>query len=240
VKLVQTDTTVPSAIQSLKEYFKKLTADSELKDKSLARARVAILNEIAFRRAGIVSVISENLTADIEGRLARICEVLGTKNVFLLPGGALEHYLPSFDGSPYSLDDAAKRSAVEAEVALLSQGRLDSELPEGYGALFYNIASLPANPPVDTDTVLLRYLGDYVHQFQGLVLTNQDWGLEQLKSQLSVSTAGVGKLFEIEKFERPEVSQFRARIRIREPNRRFVDISHDTNAGMRRFEFKSD
>jgi hypothetical protein len=129
---------------------------------------------------------------------------------------------------------------VEAEVALLSQGGLDSELATRYGALFDNVASLPAKPPVDTDAVLLRYLGDYVHQFQGLVLINHDWGLEQLKSQLSVTTAGLGKLFEIEKFERPEERQFLARVRIREPNRRFVDISHDTNAGMRRFEFKTD
>jgi hypothetical protein len=238
VRLVQADSTTPSTIHSLKKYIEKLAETGELKDKSLARARVAILTEIASRRAEIVPVISEKLTTDIEGRLARVAEVLRTKNVFLLPGGALEHYLPLYGGNRYTLDDAAKRKAVEAEVALLSQGQEDSELPKRYGGLLEVIARLPAKSPVDTDAVLLRYLGDYVHQFQGLVLSTPDWGLDQLKAQLSVSSAGLGKLFEIEKFERSGERQFQARIRIREPNQRFVDISHDTNAGMRIFELK--
>jgi hypothetical protein len=227
-------------LEELKAFIESLLVDGALRDKNLARARVAVLTDLAGCRAEIASVISEPLALDIEGRLTRIVEVLRTKNVFLLPGGALEHYLPSYNGHRYSLPEAAKRTAVEAEVTGLSEGQFDEVLARRYRALFDNIARLPAKAPVDTDAVLLGYLSDYIHHLQGLVLTHEDWGLTQLNAHFVTSSTGLGKLFQITEFDRHERIQFSATVRVGGLDRRIVHVSHDTNAGMRKFALQTE
>ena len=238
--MVRSNEPTSPALKKLKEYIESLAAEGALRDKNLARARVAVLTDLIARRAEIAPLISEALVADIEGRLTRIVETLRTKNVFLLPGGALEHYLPSYAGDRYSLNEAAKRKAVEAEVTKLSEGEFDEVLAQRYGALFENIVRLPAKAPVDTDAVLLGYLGDYVYRLQGLVVGNGDWGLGQLNAHFAASSTGLGKLFEIVQFERRGHNEFLATVRVQGTDRRIVNVSHDTNAGMRKFELKAE
>ncbi len=136
------------ALDELKAFIEDLPKkDGSLADENLAKARVAVLIDLHARPSEITSVISVTFAKDIQGRLTSIVGLLRKKNVFLLPGGALEHYLPSYSGHRYKLKELAKRSAVEAEVSALSKGLYDDKLAERYGALFENIARLPANLP---------------------------------------------------------------------------------------------
>jgi hypothetical protein len=61
------------------------------------------------------------LIATIEGRLREIQATPQRKHIFLLGGGAIEHYAPSYTGDRYALNDGAKKKAVAAEIALLTR-----------------------------------------------------------------------------------------------------------------------
>ena len=161
------------------------------------------------------------------------------KHIFLLGAGALEHYLPSYVGDRYSLNDAAKKNAVAAEVVLLASGAVDSSLAERYGELFRCIQELPSKPPVDTDSVLRGYVGNYIHDLQGLVVSKPDWGQEQITGYFQTSPTALGRLVTLLEFERFKMGEFRAVLKITGSQGLLVDVTHETNAGMRRFEFKS-
>jgi hypothetical protein len=239
VQKVQTSTDQSANIKELKYYISNIAEGGELRDKNLARARVAVLIDLVGRRHDIAAVLSEELAAEIEGRLDRIIEILRTRNVFVLRGGAIEHYLPSYSGHRYALSDSAKRAAVETEVSLLSSGTLDDQLAERYGGLFDNIRALPAKAPVDTDAVLTEYLGDYIHRLQGLVIDHPQWMAEQINARFSADSSGLGKLFNLAEFRRAEGNAFSAIITIIGPEARRVQISQDTNAGMRKFTIEA-
>ena len=157
----------------------------------------------------------------------------------MLPGGALEHYLPAYRGNRYSLEDAAKRTAVETEVSFLSTGAGDSNLEERYGILFRSIVQLPAKAPIDTDAILVGYLADYVHRLQGLVITHLDWKAGEFNAHFAASATGIGKLFQITEFARVRDNEFSATIGIDGTEKRMVRVSHETNAGMRRFTIET-
>ncbi|MBI4725468.1 MAG: hypothetical protein HY765_10975, partial [Rhodomicrobium sp.] len=136
--------TPSSAVDGLKTYIKSLRKNGDFIEKGLTRARVALLTDLRGRRDEIVPIITEALAKDIDGRLNQILRLLAAKNVFVLTGGALEHYLPSYSGHRYKLEDSTKRATIEAEVLALSQGIYDSQLAERYRDLFENIVKLPA------------------------------------------------------------------------------------------------
>jgi len=96
-------------IGALQAYFGSLPDDS----KKLARQRVAVLVDIAANRSALLAALTEPLIADIEGRLRQVKAALQQKNIFLLGGGALEHYLPSYAGDRYTLNDGACPSSEQ-------------------------------------------------------------------------------------------------------------------------------
>jgi hypothetical protein len=152
----------------------------------------------------------------------------------------LEHYLPSYSGHRYVLSDGAKKAAVAAEVFLLGTGVVDDGLAERYGELFRCIEVLPAKPPVDTENVLRGYVSGYIHELQGLVVSKPEWGKDQIIAHFNSSQTGLGKLITLDEFARSRVGEFRAVLKIAGSQARFVDVSHETNAGMRRFTFRSE
>ena len=235
IRTIELATSTQGVVAALRQYFGTLPEDP----KKLARQRVALLVEIASNRTLLVPVLTETLLADIEGRLHQVQTALRNKQIFLLGGGALEHYLPSYAGDRHALNDSAKKNAVASEVALLATGAIDDALEDRYGELFKCIEALPAKPPVDTDDVLRRYVSTYIHDLQGLVVSKPDWSKEQITGYFESSQMGLGKLVTLLEFERQSRSEFRAVLRIAGPQARFVDVSHETNAGMRRFTFRA-
>jgi hypothetical protein len=234
VRTIENDGNPQGVVAALQCYFRGLSDDA----KKLAGQRVAVLVEIAANRDALSEVLGSQLLTSIEGRLSQVQAVLQTKNIFLLRGGALEHYLPSYGGDRYALNDSAKKAAVAAEVALLSTGTVDDALVDRYGELFRCIEALPAKPPVDVETVLRSYVSGYIHELQGLVVSKPGWGKEQIVSHFGTSPTGIGKLIKLAEFERPRDGEFRALLEIAGQRARFVDVSHETNAGMQRFTFR--
>lgn len=240
IAVIRAATITNPAVDKLKSFIQPLVnASGSFDKKSLAKARVALLTDLRWHRNEIVDVIGAQMARDIEGRLNQVVGALRNKNVFVLSGGALEHYLPSYTGSSYTLEDSAKRSAVSAEIIELSLGTYDTTLAKRYGELYEKIEQLPAKPPVDTDKVLINYLASYVHEVQGKFLANPDWGMDQLNAHFLGLSSGVGKLFQITQFTRQAANQFSATVRIMDSEGRNVSISHETNAGMRQFDLKN-
>jgi AAA domain, putative AbiEii toxin, Type IV TA system len=236
VRAVEAATNAQDAIAGLQRYFQTLPDDP----KKLAKQRVAVLIGIAANREALLPFLTEQRVSSIEGRLRQIQAALRTKNILLLGGGALEHYLPSYSGDRYALSDGAKKTAVAAEVALLATGAVDNCLEDRYGELFRCIERLPAKPPVDTENVLRGYVSGYIHELQGLVVSKPDWGKDQIIAHFNSSQSGLGKLITLTEFERPKDGEFLAVLKIAGPQSRLVDVSHETNAGMRRFAFRSE
>ncbi|TLG77872.1 TOPRIM nucleotidyl transferase/hydrolase domain-containing protein [Methylocystis sp. B8] len=236
VRAIESIANAQGAVAALQTYFGTLLQDT----KKLARQRVAVLAEMAGNRNALLPVLTDQLIANIEGRLRQVQAALQKKHIFLLGGGALEHYLPSYTGERYALNDRAKKKAVAAEIALLATGTVDHGLAERYGELFKCIEMLPAKPPVDTESVLRRYVSSYIHDLQGLVVSKPNWGKEQIATHFNSSQTGLGKLITLSEFERPRKSEFRAVLKIAGPQGYLVEVSHETNAGMRRFAFRSE
>jgi hypothetical protein len=193
-------------VVEIQTYFGTLREDDK---KKLARQRVAVLIEIAANRDDLLPVLTAELIADIEGRLRCVQATLRETHIFVLGGGAIEHYLPLYVGERYVLSDDAKKNAITAEIALLATGTLDDTLAERYGELFKCIEALPAKPPVDTESVLRGYVSNYIHELQGLVLTKPDWGKEQIVAHFESSHTGLSKLITLAEFQRPREGEFR-------------------------------
>ena len=226
-------------VADLKSYLDDISEEGALQGKQLQKARIAILVTMTRSKEDLIAATSKALVTDIQGRLNQIIMALRQVNVILLPGGALEHYLPSYEGPLYGLKEGAKRAAVESEVALLSSGA-STDLKARYRELLDSISLLPATPEVDTDATLERYLGNYVHELQGLVLDHPSWSAEELNAYFENAASGLGRLFTVSAFNRIGGDKFEATISVSGPtSARVICVSQDTNAGMRNFSFKA-
>ena len=226
-------------VADLKNYLDEITEGGTPQGKQLQKARIATLVTMTRSKEDLIAATSQALVADIQGRLNQIIVALRKVNVILLPGGALEHYLPSYKGPLYGLKEGAKRAAVESEVVLLGSGA-STDLKARYGELFDSISLLPATSEVDTDATLKRYLGNYVHELQGLVLDHPSWSANELNAYFANAPSGLGRLFTVSAFNRTGGDKFEATISISGPtSARVVSVSQDTNAGMRNFSFKA-
>ena len=223
---------------SLKCYLDSLAIDNKIQDGNLRKARLAVLVEIGRSNNTISAIASRNLVSDIQGRLRQIVNALQEVNVILLPGGALEHYLPSYKGCPYHLDKDVKRKAVEDEIQLLAANQ-DIDLMDRYKELFTCICKLPSKPPVDIIPILKKYLGDYVHELQGQFINNPEWSSDEFNDYFTKASSKFGKLFKVKIFNRISRNEFKAIITVLGPTSMWeTEVSNDTNAGMRKFSLK--
>jgi len=227
-------------VRPLREFLQSLGA-AEWGKEQLAKARVATLVHLRRQKGALVRATSAKLVQEIEGRLNQIVSALKSKNIFLLPGGALEHYLPSYGGDVYRLDDAAKRTAVEGELSFLSAVSSDETLEARYGDLFGAIKLFPAKYEVDIDKTLTDYLTKYIVELQGLVVRKADIRKEQIEETIATLMPGVTRIFKLAEFDRGKGSEFQAKIILQGQlggSRRFVAVTHQTNAGMRQFSIQ--
>ena len=161
--------TVPAAVTRLVEFLNNLGPRTGWDSRKYAKARVAILTAMSRCPTEMTEVLSEALVSDVEGRRAKIVEALKQKRVFLLPGGTIERYLPSYAGDHYEVTDEAKKQAVAAECELLAATPTPAALAARYGTLYDIVCSLPAKQEVDLERVLRKYLGRYIHDLQACI-----------------------------------------------------------------------
>jgi hypothetical protein len=239
IRAIKGKADLPVDTEPLRAYFLELfPGDAQLTGKNLGRARVAFLVHMHRFREPTIRATSANDVRDIEGRLTQIVTALRERKVMLLPGGALEHYLPSYEGDLYRLKDDAKRVAVVKEIGVLASGMSDTDLTDRYGEFLSIIKLLPAKQTVETDKTLLDYLSKYIHDLQNAFVKDPEADGARLAAVIELSTPGISHLFTLQTFERTGKKQFSATIRVRgrlgDPDR-YVPVTHQTNAGMQDF-----
>jgi hypothetical protein len=205
-----------------------------------AKGRVATLTAISRTRSEVVGLTSESQVKDVEGRLLQICAALKQKNIFLLPGGTLERYLPSYTGHPYEIVDDAKNTAVAMELEFMTSVTDTNVLASRYGELYHVVCALPSKATVDPDPVLKSHLSDYIHALQSAIVQNASWNLDELRAFLATRHAATSKIFVLTQFKRTATG-FDADITVAPlfggPGRHVV-VTEQTNAGMRSFKLQ--
>jgi hypothetical protein len=216
-------------------------ANGRFERERLQKARVAILVAVTRHRADLVNFIGDAGVSEIEGMRDQVVNALKEKNILPLPSGALEHYLPSYAGNEYLLDDAAKHVAIEKELAWLAHGD-ESDLASRYGELYAAIRSLPSKAHVNLDDILKEYLSRYIHEIQSMIISNTATAISDINARLAVTHPGWDRLFVLQSLRVANSRRFEGSIRViglAGDRERVVDFSDSTNAGMRDFVFRS-
>ena len=223
-------------LSDLREYLNGILENGKNDPQKLGKARVAVLVKLNQCEDAFRQVLSGQLITNIKGRLDKITSMLRTLRIVLLPGGALEHYLPSFNGNIFDLHENPKRNAVQEELELLASDS-NFNLEERYGDLFRSISYLPAKPEVDTTVFVEKYLSMYIFKTQALILDHPDWTEETINNHLIRKDAlKLGKIFTVEDLHRDDrdSKKFSANILVRlQTIQHSVKIDNNTNAGMR-------
>ncbi len=235
--------TIPSQqghLAGLHDFLKSLGKMPWDKGK-LARARTAVMTAISKHREDIIRSVSPQLVADIEGHREQILTALKQKNISVLPGGSIERYLPHYTGDEYRLNDEQKRKAVNSEIREFPNLASEEAFANRYGQLYEAICALPSKDDVDVDTVLRKYISDYIHELQKVILENSGLSRKQILRRLNAILPGLSRVFSLSTYESSQQDEFSATIEIARMlgvEKRVVYVSHRTNAGMGKFDIE--
>jgi hypothetical protein len=153
-------------LKTLKKYCDELqTKDIRRNNQAHKKMRIALLVQLEKSRNGLLEILEEEKILFIEAKLKNILDSFKLKNVYVLRGGSLENYLPSYKGNIYEINDDLKKKTVETELTELTH--IDSEMLESrYGYLYEVISNLPGYPPIDYLFHIENYLADFIFKLQ--------------------------------------------------------------------------
>lgn len=235
IKSIDVATDLTGSAHDLQQYIHGQKSQGKFEREGLQNARIAFLVGVRRDRQALVDACSGTVIKEIEGRLKQVGSALASKNVHLLMGGALEHYLPSFAGDVYRLSGDAKAQSISAELAYLTCRRSDVELKDRYGDLYEAVRLLPSKGQVQVDQVLEQYLRKYVLDVQVLVRERLDIRKpEELTAALQTRHPASARVFNIIALDR-RGGGFAATVRITKvfaTGDQLLHVSDTTNAGM--------
>ena len=147
-----------SPLDQLGDFLRKLGKRNCWKKEQWARARTAVMTAISLYRDDMV-LVSRQHVIDVEGRIRKIVDALKEKNIFLLPGGTIERYLPCYTGDAYELAEDAKRRAIDDEIRVLSTTPMtEADLSSKYGELYEVIRTLPSKASASRFSVIIEVI----------------------------------------------------------------------------------
>ena len=234
---------LPDDLLAMQCYLRSLGDRNTWDKPQFSQARPAVMTAISRHRDEMASTATPTVISDVEGRLGQIVDLLGKKNIHLLPGGTLERYLPLYEEDHYQLSDTAKQNAVQAETEFLASPHTDEELADRYGDLYSAVCSLPSSPDVDIAPVVRSYLSDYIHNLQKAVVANTGWQHDQIQQHLNTSEPEITSVFSIRNFVRTGGKEFQATVEVSKSlglDKRVVHVDHKTNASMGDFLLESE
>ena len=211
---------LPDNLTALERFLDDLGDRSQWGNDGWPKARVAVMTAISKYRQDMESATSQSVIEGIEGRRDQILQSLKERNIYVLPGGTLERYLPHFSGDEYRPNDGTKKSSVEAElleiqrIQGLSGNLREDELGQRYEDLYTIVGNLPFKEEVDVDGVLRRHLSDYIHELHKVVKDNPDWQQQQIERGLSNQPMAESNIVSILNFERIGSNRFTADISV--------------------------
>jgi len=242
-KLINNLNTIETSAEPIKglvNYIKKVLKTSD-KEK-IKKTRVAFLIHLNKHRQSLVDEFSELKISTIDGIFNNIVSALKEQNVFLLKGGALEHYLPSYKGNIYSIDDSKKRETIEAELEFLFNSKKESDLSKRYGYLFEIITNLPSNKKVDYLKPLKGHLGKLIFAIQQGYLQGIITNKESIPSYIGREWNSYARVLSIDEFAIKEKNGFDCLITIKNKwdiGELEISIDEKTNAGMGEYDMKN-
>ncbi len=232
---------LPETLSTLSKFLNALGNTDDWQKEQWQKARTALMTAISTHKDDVVSVLSSDKVKDIEGRRDQILNALKEKSIFVLPGGTLERYLPSYSGNEYDLRPEAKAKAVHAEIGQMVCCTDEDSLAERYGELFEVICNLPSKTEVDVESVLKNHLSDYIHDFQKTVVNNPEWEIDHIRERLNTLQQSHAGVFHIRDFNRSTNGDFDGTIgipRMLGQPEKLVRVSNHTNAGIGDFEIE--
>ena len=231
------DKSLDGHLDGLRRLFKKLGQNrKEWESGQRAKAWTATMTAISLHRDTIVSKVPARTVQTIEGRWQKILELLTAKNIHVLPGGAIERYLPCFSGDLFQPTPGAKRTAVNGELKELRRIRdldnanREAKLRERYGDLYEVARKLPSKEEIDYDDILRVHLSDYIHKLQLAGKRSPAWDHERIAKHMSSHGLTKSGVVSLGTFQPDGTGGFHAT----------VDISESLGKKLRVLEFDSD
>ncbi len=242
IALIKDNSSLNPKIIELQAYLKKVLESDDKKER-LKKARLAILIHIDKHRQTIVDELTELKVLEIEGKLNNILGALKAQDVFLLKGGALEHYLPTYTGNIYEINDSIKRQTIEKETELLFTSLTIEELDLRYGYLFEVIKQLPAEPKVDYLKPIKNHLGSLIYKIQSGIQSEAIKSIESIESYIGNDWESYKRVLSIDKDTSiiNNKTSFTCNITILDKwdlGELKLVINENTNSGMGQFELQ--
>lgn len=226
---------MPPELAGLSGFLESCRPAGQQWDKGkLAKARTAVMTAISRYKAHLESLVGKAKIEDVEGRRNQILCALAKKNVYVLPGGTLERYLPHYVDNEYKLNEERKQKAVYAEIEELSSLNSKDEITARYGELFLIVCRFPSKPEVNTDEVLCNYLSDYIHEIQKAITDGQEWSKDLLQSHLQKVAPSLTQVFSIKDFNCRQKGKFSAEVEIIglfDRTKRCIGVDESTTPG---------
>jgi hypothetical protein len=199
----------------------------------LKKKRYTFLLGLIHQRA----LISNYLATDpnkrnlVEGRLGKIIEAFKECNIYILEQGALEHYLPSYTGGPYSISDKVKAEVFETErTFILSNESSHNDMLSQYGSLILLLDEAISSTQINMDEFVNYTIGDWIHKVQAIHLRSKLIDIESLKQSTSVDWASHSRIFDITEFVTND-DGFRCKLKLKpiiDPTEREVEFNDMT------------
>lgn len=227
----------PKTIE-LQDYLKNVYSNPTNKD-GLKKARIAILIHLDKYRLTLVGILTELKVLEIEGKLQNILEALKAQSVFLLKGGALEHYLPSYTGNIYDVNDSVKKQTIEKEIEFLFSSLNIEELENRYGYLFEVIKLLPAEPKVDYLKPIKNHLSSLIYKIQKGVESGLIKSIETIPNYIGNEWSSFSRVLEVTSLNIKSNTKFECQLKILDKwglGEKNLIINETTNSGMSQFE----
>lgn len=186
---------IETEFASFQKYIADLHSSTD-KDK-WKKIRTAFLIELQSNFLNLEKIIQKRSITLIRQKLNNITSALKTNNVFLLSNGALENYLPVYEGNKYRITEELKRKTVEAEITIM-QDLTEKELGLRYGGLYELLLEFPSTQTIDYKLQIKSYVSDLIYKIQKGIIIKSISSKESIAGYLGTEWKSIIKIIEIE------------------------------------------
>ncbi len=184
-------------IQELKDYL--INLNNQDRD-YWKKARTAFLIHLNNFPESLINYIDKRKLELIKTKFTGIVDSLKKNKVFLLPKGALENYLPVYNGNLYRIEEDKKRTAVESEIQLMNELSL-IDLESRYEDLLEILSEFPSTKSIDYSLPLKNLISDIIYDVQKGVNNKSIANIGSVKNYLGKEWTAISRVLQITKLE---------------------------------------
>lgn len=181
----------------------------------IEKRRYSVLVEIQKNSNNISESVPEiaEICALEYGRVRKILLALENAGIFVLPKGELENYLPSYEGSPYSVNDSAKQNTFTQERDYIIASSVP-EIEDRYSELIPILDKACNESSVNLEEHLALALADWIHDVQYAVRAGSVTDLTSLQASGRTKWDQYKDILNILEFTMSGGAAFRCRIKL--------------------------